>query len=69
MATFCMCCSAAPFLPSYRWPPPLQASWQLLQQMPAADGAQGGREAAVFKEAAAPQAPFPQGLIVLSGEL
>ena len=53
----------------YRRPPPLQVARQLLQQGPAADGAQGGREALVLKETAVPQAPFLQGLVVLSGEL
>lgn len=53
----------------YRGPPPLQVRWQLLKQRPAADGAPGGGEAAVFKEAVVPQAAVPQGLVVLLGLL
>lgn len=66
---FCVCCVEAPFLAPYPRPLPLQARRQLLQQGPPANGAQGGREAGVFKEAADSQALFLQGLVVLFGEL
>lgn len=55
--------------PPYPRPLPLQAWRQLLQQGPPANGAQGGWEAGVFKEAADSQALLLQGLVVLFGEL